>query len=122
MPLILIVDDEEQVRVFLKKALAAFGHDVVEANNGVQALEVWKKTSPDIVVTDLLMPEKGGLSLITEMRRAKPDQKIIAVSGGGKDGRMDFLSTAATVPGVKTLHKPFTVEELNTLVAGLLTA
>lgn len=122
MSLILIVDDEEQVRAFLKKALTAFGYDVVEANNGFQALEVWKKTSPDVVVTDLLMPEKGGLSLITEMRRVKPDQKIIAVSGGGKDGRMDFLSTAATVPGVKTLHKPFTVEELNSLVAGILAA
>lgn len=120
MALVLVVDDEEQVRGFMKKAIATLGHDVEEAKNGIEALDLWKKLKPDLVVTDLLMPEKGGLSLITEMRRGKQDQKILAVSGGGKDGRMDFLSTAATVPGVKTLHKPFSIEELNGLVSSLL--
>lgn len=117
MAKILIVDDEEQVRSYLKKALATQGHTVVEASNGNQALELYQQHAPDLVITDILMPGKGGLAVLMEIKKMKGAQKFIAISGGGKDGRMDFLSTAASIPGVRALYKPFSHEDLMTVVA-----
>lgn len=120
MAKILVVDDEAQVRSLMQKVLSASGHTVMEATNGVEALATYKASGADLVITDILMPEKGGLSLLTDIRRANPSQPILAISGGGKDGKMDFLSTASTVPGVKTLHKPFSLEEFSEMVDELL--
>lgn len=117
---ILVVDDEEQIRRFLNKALVQKGHTVEEASDGEQALVKFAYFKPDLIITDILMPVKGGLSLIKDIKSTNPDQKIIAISGGGRDGKLCFLSTAKTFKDVLTLKKPFEVEELTGALSALL--
>ena len=120
MALILVVDDDPQLRLLVRKNLVSVGHRVVEAANGVNGLEQYMEFHPDIVVTDIIMPGKGGLALLTEIKKLKPDQKVLTISGGGKDGRLSFLNTAASIPGVMTLAKPFSREEFLGVISSML--
>ncbi len=120
MKRIMVVDDEDMVRDVLKKALTDRGYEVVLASNGKKALELFNSMGVDLVITDILMPEKGGLSLITDLKKINQDLKVIAISGGGRDGKMDFLATASVIPGVSTLHKPFHMESFFFTVQELL--
>ena len=110
MARVMLVDDEQQIRNMMRKMLENREHTFFEAENGVQALERYREARPDLVITDILMPEKGGLALIAEIKKINPAQRIIAISGGGKDGKLCFLSTAKAINGVTTLKKPFTME------------
>ena len=120
MARILIADDDESIRKLLRKSLEREGHAVEEASNGDEAIEACRKQPPDLLVTDILMPAKGGLVVILELRRLYPYLKIIAISGGGSGGRLNFLATASSFPGVETLEKPFTLAEFNEVVDDLL--
>ena len=113
---ILIVDDEEYMREMLQDMLEEAGHTAETACDGVEGLNRFRTRRPALVITDLLMPSKGGLNLIKEVRATNPDQPMVAISGGGKDGKLNFLSTARTFPGVKTLKKPFGHEDLLAVV------
>ena len=113
---ILVVDDEEYMREMLEDMLVEAGHSVETANDGAEGLRRFQTGCPDLVITDLLMPSKGGLNLIKEVRATHPAQPMVAISGGGKDGKLNFLSTARTFPGVKTLKKPFGHEDLLAVV------
>ena len=75
-------------------------------------LELFKKNPTDLIITDILMPEKEGLETIIELRRNYPHVKIIAISGGGLIGNLTFLSAAKHLGALRTLTKPFTHEEL----------
>ena len=79
---ILLVDDEENVRVSLRGVLEHAGYDVLEAEDGVQALRSFRAESPDLVLTDIVMPEMDGLEAIMTMWREDPDVRVIAMSGG----------------------------------------
>lgn len=83
---ILIIDDQESVRMMLKRALEGAGYQIAEAANGRQGLECFRATPPDLVITDLAMPEMNGLELILELTRAFLDVKVIAMSGDASDG------------------------------------
>lgn len=120
MALVLVVDDDTQLRLLMRKYLLSAGHESVEASNGINGLEQYMEVKPELVVTDIIMPGKGGLALLTEIKKLKPDQKILAISGGGKDGRLSFLKTAASIPGVKTLGKPFGREEFLSTLSSML--
>lgn len=120
MKRILLVDDEEMILSVLKKALVDHGYGVTTALNGREALEVFNSRGADLVVTDILMPEKGGLALLMDLRKIDPGVRIIAMSGGGKDGKMDFLATAASIKGVETLRKPFPIDTFLKTVDSLL--
>lgn len=119
---ILIIDDEEPVRSMLRQMLEGAGYDVQEACDGDEGLRLFRTNPADLVVTDLLMPNKGGLITISELRRDHPDARVIAISGGGRNGKLNFLSTARTFPGVRTLRKPFRRAELLDVVAEVLAA
>ena len=106
MALILVIDDEKMMRDVLRDTLEGVGHRVVEAEDGEQGLLQYYLNSPDALITDILMPNKGGLHVISEVKRMNPQAKIIAMSGGGRDGKLNFLSTAKTYPGVISLTKP----------------
>ena len=120
MAYILLVEDEEQVRKLLGKHLSKNGHEIEEAVDGEDALAKYSLCKPDLLITDILMPVKGGLSLIMDIKRSNPDQKILAISGGGKDGRLNFLSTARTFEGVRTLKKPFDLEDFSRTISIML--
>lgn len=116
MAKILIADDEAPVREVLRDLLTDAGYEVEEAVDGEEALRRFRATTPDLVITDILMPKAGGLNLLRELRELAPSLPVIAISGGGKDGKLNFLSTAAMFPGVRTLKKPFHMTELLRLV------
>ena len=94
MARILIIDDDEQVRRYLRKILEAQGHEVVAASDGKLGIELCREEPTDLIITDIFMPEKEGLETIGELRRDYPDVKIIAISGGGRTGNLDFLPLA----------------------------
>lgn len=112
MAWILIVDDEEMVRATLRRQLERAGHDVLEAANGVEAVAIFRERDVDIVVTDIIMPQKEGIETIIEMRRIKPDTRIVAISGSGRVRNLDFLDIAGKVGADVVLAKPFTGAEL----------
>lgn len=120
MARVLVVEDEEQVRDMIRQTLERAGHEVFEAADGEEGLAVFDTASIDLVVTDILMPKKGGLATILELRQKNPDLKIIAMSGGGRSGKLNFLSTAKTFPGVRTFRKPFRKTEFLAAVDELL--
>ncbi|MBE0617583.1 MAG: response regulator [Proteobacteria bacterium] len=120
MARILIIDDEEDVRSTLRQMLEVAGHQVDEAAEGEEGVRRFSLRPHDLVITDILMPVKGGLTTIREIRERYPQAKILAISGGGKDKKLSFLSTARTFPGVRTLGKPFSRADLLTTVQELL--
>ena len=112
MAKILIIDDEEQVRLYLRSILEPEGHEVVEAPDGKVGLQLYREEPVDLIITDVFMPEKEGLETIRELRREYPEVKIIAISGGGRTGNLDFLPLAKTFGALRTLAKPFDRQEM----------
>jgi CheY-like chemotaxis protein len=119
---ILLVEDDDGVREILRKALVAEGYSVDEASNGVLALAAYRRQPCELVITDLVMPEKDGLEMIMELRRLDPAVKIIAMSGGGRTlgpGQL-YLESARLFGAHRLLSKPFTATALLTAVSDLL--
>ena len=116
MARILVVEDEAVIREVLRDILESMGHEVVDATDGEEGLRNHRSAPADLVITDILMPRKGGLNLIREIRNRDPGCRIIAMSGGGKDGKLNFLRTAETFEGVRTLSKPFRHRDVVALV------
>jgi DNA-binding response OmpR family regulator len=112
MALVLLVEDDTLLRDSLRIALQDAGHTVLPAANGAAALLVLDTSIPDIVVSDILMPETDGLELIMRIRKTRPDVKIIAISGGGRTRNMDMLSYAREFGAHATLAKPFLPRQL----------
>ena len=116
MARILIVDDESAVRQVVRKALQQDGHEVIEAEDGEAALRLCSDHPVDLAITDLFMPVMDGLQLIVQLREQSADTKFIAISGSVYERRPRFLEIAGRMEAVVTLAKPFTVEELRTVV------
>lgn len=118
---ILIVDDESSVRKMLKKMLHQEAEIIYEAENGVQAQQLCHKNNIDLMITDIVMPEKHGIDLILEVKKIFPELPIIAISGGGGiSGRFDYLEIAELIGVNNILRKPFEASELKSLVKGAL--
>jgi len=83
------------------------GFEVDLASNGSKGLKLFEKIQADLVITDIIMPEKEGLETIREMKRLKSDLKIIAMSGGGKISADNYLATAKIFGASRVLQKPF---------------
>jgi len=120
MARLLIIDDAADLRTTLRDILEAQGYEVIEASNGREGLQRYLLAPLDLVITDLLMPEQEGMETIQAMRRVHRQVKIIAITGGGHTGRMDFLEAAAVLGAQRTLRKPFRQGELLTAVRELM--
>lgn len=110
MARILVVDDEEAIRHFLREVLTEAGHMVVEAPNGRRALERLRDQPIDLVVTDIIMPEVDGLELLLTLRKTLPEVKAIAISGYTREsptGTVEYLTTAKAFGSIRALSKPF---------------
>ena len=122
MPSILVVEDDAALRRLFEQMLLRDGHEVTIAADGAQALKLIEAMSFDVVVTDLIMPEMEGLSLLRELRHLKSPPKIIAMSGGGRGSATDYLEIAAMLGAAATLSKPFTHQQLTEAVERVMTA
>jgi DNA-binding NtrC family response regulator len=117
---ILIIDDEDQPRRMLQQVLMRAGYEVVEARDGNEGLQCFREAPTDVIITDILMPEKEGLETIIDLRRAFPTVKIIAISGGGRTGNLNFLDIAKRLGAQRTLQKPFDLQDMLGAVSELL--
>lgn len=106
---ILLVEDDNDLRAMLKSSLEKKKYVVMEASNGREAMLKFKPILTDLVITDLLMPEQDGIGLIMELKKIKPDIRVIAISGGGKAGPSNYLNIAKTLGADAVLAKPFSL-------------
>ena len=109
MALVLVVDDEEDIREILREALERAWHQVLTAKDGRDALLVYNAQHPAVVITDILMPRRSGIDVVLELNRQSPRPKVIAISGvTGKS----FLEAAHEVSVARSFVKPFDVREI----------
>ena len=114
MATILIVDDEDPVRDLLRRILEEDGHEVREASNGQDGLNLYRQAPADLVITDILMPARDGMDITLELTREFLDARVIAVTGA--TGDRNFLRVAKLFGAREILQKPFTVDEVRRLV------
>ena len=120
MSTILVVDDDQQIRDMLRITLERENYDVVEAGDGLEAVAAYKTQSVDLIITDIVMPEKEGIELIMELKGIDPSVKIIAISGGGRINPEDYLKWARRFGVDNTFSKPVDRQKLLAAVSGLL--
>jgi CheY-like chemotaxis protein len=120
MAKILVLDDEPSILLMMKKMLEKAGHEVDIALNGKEGMVLFEKNRPDLLITDIIMPEKEGLETIFEVRRKHPDLKIIAISGGGRIGPNGYLPGAKLLGADMVFQKPLVQKDFMDAVSGLL--
>ena len=106
MALILIIDDEPQIRSMLKLMLERDGYEVAEAPDGIEGIRVFRQNPAELIITDLIMPNKDGIGLIIDLKKEFPNVKIIAMSGGGLNKPEGYLKGAKKLGAACTLTKP----------------
>jgi CheY-like chemotaxis protein len=119
---ILLVDDDDAIRELLELVLQRKGLQVVKACDGREALSLYKKQEFDLVVTDLIMPDKEGIETILEIRAMKRPIRILAISGGGRVDQSMHLNLARSVGADRVLAKPFLPKDFLDVVEELLAA
>ena len=117
---ILLIEDDDLLRNMLRLTLGHFGHTVIEARNGKEGLRLFAETNPDLLITDLVMPEKEGFEILMELRKHQPPVKIIVISGGLRGEKATFLEIAKRLGAAKVLAKPFPNEALIAAIDELL--
>ena len=112
MARILIIDDEPQIRSMLTLMLEREGYEIVEAPDGVAGIKIYRQNPADLIITDLIMPNKDGIGMIIDLKKEFPDVKIIAMSGGGLNKPDGYLKGAKKLGAACTLTKPIDREEM----------
>ena len=106
MAKILLVEDDNLVRDMLTQVLQRATHTVIGASNGEEATDYLKTETPDIMVTDIIMPKKSGITLISEVKNRHPNMEIIAISGGGRLDPIGYLDLSETLGASVSFEKP----------------
>jgi two-component system, chemotaxis family, chemotaxis protein CheY len=118
MAVILIVDDAEFLRLRISKMLTESGHEVLEAENGIQAISIYKSEAPDIILMDITMPEMDGLTALREIRAQDPKAKIVMLTALGQES----IVLEAIKAGAKDfVVKPFERDRVMSAINKLLT-
>ena len=122
MTKVIIIDDEEDIRIVLKEIFVRAGFDVGVASNGDDGLNLLREQGADLVITDIIMPGSDGVETAYDIRMEFPKTKIIVMSGGGNAASLGYepaaittsayLASAAAVGADLTLTKPFDRDEL----------
>jgi CheY-like chemotaxis protein len=111
---ILVIDDEADICEMTKLLLERAGHDVASTTDSRLAARMLTEQPFDVVITDMLMPDKDGLEVMADLRRHHPEVRIIASSGGGRVSSDSYLHIARKSGAHALLSKPFTLKELLT--------
>ena len=121
MARVLVIDDDEDLRGMLGDLLQRAGYSCDLAENGIDGMEKFRQSPPDVVITDIFMPEKDGFQVIQEMKKANPKVKIIVISGIGIRQELDIVSLALRMGVQHALEKPFKPDDLLGMVRQLAT-
>jgi len=122
MERILVVDDDPALLGTIGRVLRSGGYDAHLASDGLEGLRMFRAVKPDLVITDINMPVKEGLDVILLLRTWVPEQRIIAITGGGKPGKADPFLAAPELGAWSVIAKPFRAEQLLRSVAECLAA
>lgn len=114
---ILVVDDEPSITNFLHLVLTETGYEVTTAKDGREGLKVFESIKPDLVITDMIMPDMEGIELIQILMKKRKSLPVIVMSGNAIGTK--FLETACIFGARTTLQKPFTIQELKETIAGV---
>lgn len=117
MSKILVIDDDAAVRRTIARVLVREGYEVLSAEDGRRGLALFRSEDPDLVLTDIIMPDQEGIETIIAMGKLRPDVKIIAMSGGGRIANVDLLTMAQKFGAAETIRKPFDPATLRDCVA-----
>jgi DNA-binding response OmpR family regulator len=117
---ILIIEDDDEVRDFLESVLQRAGHETMTAANGREGVQVFRSAQFDLVITDIIMPEKDGIETIMDMKREQRELKVLAISGGGRAEPDNYLESARLLGADATMKKPFTHQDMLATVRELL--
>lgn len=120
MQSILVIDDDKLMRLALARILISSGFNVVQAADGDEGLQLYRSQEFDLVITDLIMPDKEGIQIIRELRKENSKIRIIAMSAGGRGGATDYLKWARLMGAKQCLSKPIKREELLNAVTAVL--
>ncbi len=121
MASILVIDDDVQIRSMLRNILENEGYQVTDAPNGKVGMELIKERSVDLVITDIIMPEKEGIEVVGELLDNFPDTKIIVISGGSRNLSADNLLFSVKMLGAHcAMLKPFEIADLLNSIRQLL--
>jgi len=120
MPRILVIDDEPLVRSTVVMILTRAGFSVEEASDGAAGIAMCHKNLPDVVITDIFMPNRDGIEVVMALKRSYPRTKLIAMTGGGQTRMMEIASPAKLLGADHILHKPFERESLLAAVTAVL--
>ena len=107
MARILVVDDEYSVRLPLRRVLESEGHEVTEAIHGDEALQLFGESPFDLVLLDIFMPERDGISTLGELLVKSPQAKVVVMSG-----KANFLPEARDLGATETIWKPIDTDIL----------
>lgn len=113
---ILVLEDNDMVRKTLCNILTRAGHVVRDFETGLEGIRFLRKNEIDLLITDIFMPDKDGLEVLKELQEQRAHFKIIAITGGGRNGNMNFLPVAKRLGAHATLNKPFLRNELSNTV------
>jgi DNA-binding response OmpR family regulator len=117
---ILVIEDDPEMLRQLAASLSGAGYMVSQAADGLIGLKQFEALRPDLVLTDILMPTREGIETILAMKQARPDAKIIAMSGGGRIGPNEFLNLATCLGADAVIAKPFRFAALLVILERLL--
>jgi len=112
MPKALIVDDEDSYRIILRDFLEQKGYEVEEASNGIEAVALFSRNPPDILILDIFMPEKDGIETLIELRKKHPEAKVIAISGKCDGVIRNYLKSAELLGATGIFDKSSGIENL----------
>lgn len=120
MALIMVVDDDPHIQLALRQIVESAGHRVIEAGNGQDATDLFGEFHPDLVITDVFMPQTDGIETIRAIRRITPGARIIAISGGYVGSGWNYLDSVVVLGANLALQKPFTCSQLLSAIDQLL--
>ncbi len=120
MQSILVIDDDKLMCMALARILASAGFTVTQAFDGDEGLQLYRTHGFDLVITDLIMPDKEGIQIIRELRKENSNIRIIAMSAGGRGGATDYLKWARLMGAKQCLSKPIKREDLLNAVSTVL--
>jgi CheY-like chemotaxis protein len=120
MARILLAEDEVALRNNLARYLETLGHEVRTVGDGNEAMAQLDASPPDVLITDINMPDMDGIEILSALRKRGSTLPVIAISGGGQFHKQLLLTSATMLGAVLTLEKPFGLDDLRSALERVL--